>query len=233
MEEIQIKSRDIKLLRLNPVLQNRITIQNIVSNIKNKQRRSLTTQGSHILELEKLENLTNPNFKVYSEKVETLHKESINIYETESKIVNNSKVVLDLKTDNNLAIDNISIEINRESIKELRNQYQIDSKFIINKLDIVHDKKVDNNDLALKHTYTIDKTYEYLLEKLYSMDFYSMIAVVTQVCNSIIRYTFLTMPIVYAYLGLFYANLLILLVGSLSILTLFYMMKAHEITGHT
>lgn len=213
------------------ILQKQITINNIVSNLKNKQRRSFTTRGSEFLDIEKLEKLTNPNFKVYTKKVNILQKESVNIYGKEKQ---RSRKASEIKfySDDGLVIDKISIEINKESIREQRKQSDVEKRPLLRKSSNTESNN-DNCDLALKHTETIEKTYEYLLEKLHSLDFYSMIIVVIQICNSIIRYTFLTMPIVFANLGLINANIMVALVGALSILTLFYIMKAHEITGHT
>ena len=41
------------------IIQKQITINNIVSNLKSKQRRSVTTRGSEFLDIEKLEKLVN------------------------------------------------------------------------------------------------------------------------------------------------------------------------------
>lgn len=61
----------------------------------------------------------------------------------------------------------------------------------------------------------------------------SMLTTFVHICNCIVRYTVLELPACFAILGIFNALIIIILIGLMSVISVFYLIKAHHVTGDT
>lgn len=78
-----------------------------------------------------------------------------------------------------------------------------------------------------------ENEYEEFFSKIFSSDVMSMYSVIILVIKSIIRYTFFNIPQCFALLGLFNGCMSVIFIAIMSIISVYYIMKIHEMKGYT
>lgn len=78
-----------------------------------------------------------------------------------------------------------------------------------------------------------ENEYEEFFSKIFSSDVMSMYSVIILVIKSIIRYTFFNIPQCFALLGLFNGCMSVVFIAIMSIISVYYIMKIHEMKGYT
>jgi hypothetical protein len=71
--------------------------------------------------------------------------------------------------------------------------------------------------------------YDKIEFKFQSVTFNSVLTTISQICNCIIRYTFLNFPMCYAVMGMAYGFLITSLMGLFSIISTYMLLRAHDV----
>lgn len=71
--------------------------------------------------------------------------------------------------------------------------------------------------------------YDKIEFKFQAVTFNSVLTTIGQICNCIIRYTFLNFPMCYAIMGMAYGFLITSLMGLLSIISVYMLLRAHDV----
>lgn len=218
------KSSDTILIKKNFTQKNKFTRKTNISDYEKKRLRELDSlQGPSIGSLD-------------SNRVSSLKNKLF------SKTPIENKVSL-------FAIKNIQVEISKNDLKVNEKEY---SAFeTMSKL--LYEENATNNKDTLKPQEQIDKVsssnsedvynnehfgyklytnIKFVIDELQSDDMNSMTMVAIQVCNSIIRYTFLTFPYCFAMLGLINGCAIVTVISLMSIVSLYFILKSHEVTGY-
>lgn len=88
----------------------------------------------------------------------------------------------------------------------------------------------DRTDEVVIQTYEDGKPKEMIVE-IQTVSFLSMMSTFIHICNCIIRYTVLEIPKCFHYLGVFNACSFIILIGVMSIISVYFLLKAHQRTN--
>lgn len=158
---------------------------------------------------------------------------NIKVYKKSGVKKRESKDNLDiLETD--ILLSTIS-EKKLESIKEITNykDYEDEDEEEEDEDDDKDENVKSNHNKHIEAKNSEDTNYEDFFDKMFSSDVRSMYSVIILVIKSIIRYTFFNIPQCFALLGLFNGCMTVLFISIMSIISIYYIMKIHEMKGYT
>lgn len=100
-------------------------------------------------------------------------------------------------------------------------------EFVIKKKDLFEGETDEEKEVMLQSK----GKEEDLIISFKQKSFKNMVTTFIHICNCIIRYTVLEIPLCFAVLGVMNAFLFITLISFMSIISVYFLLKAHEATG--